>query len=201
MSLIFMMGVDLNPYFKEINPEVFYCGRPVQLVDATWIDFLKEKAKKNSRKRARICLHASPESLLHEMLIVLHKSNYVRPHTHVNRAESFHMVEGMIDVVIFDDKGDIRHRIVLDSKNSLQTHYRLAEPLFHSVLVRSEWAVFYELTTGPFVREAMQYAKWSPPDNEPEKIVTYLQNLKDRLLDVPPSLSEDLLKKYPDIKR
>ena len=41
------------------------------------------------------------------MFIVLSKETYIRPHKHVNRIESLHVVEGKARAVFFDEIGSI----------------------------------------------------------------------------------------------
>lgn len=36
------------------------------------------------------------------MLIVMAKGSYIRPHKHKNKSESFHIIEGLLDVIVFD---------------------------------------------------------------------------------------------------
>ena len=59
------------------------------------------------RSRIRLCAHPDVNDTLHEMLIVHEKGTYVRPHKHLNKTESVHIIEGSVDVVIFDDDGNI----------------------------------------------------------------------------------------------
>ena len=87
------------------NPEVYYSD--VTADDAT-IAELKRIAAGNPRLRSRLCTHPDPSSGLHEMLIVHHREAYVRPHKHLGKPESFHVIEGTAQVVIFEDDGRIR---------------------------------------------------------------------------------------------
>lgn len=174
----------LNPSsIIEVNPEVFYCKEALQRVDRSWIFFLKEKASQNRRKRARICLHKDPKDSLHEMLIALHRSNYVRPHKHLGRSESFHLVEGEMDVIVFDDSGRICHYVPLGvplGEEDSFFSYRLSEARFHTVLVRSQWVIFYEVTSGPFDKGTTLFPDWAPAE-ESEASAVYLNELEEDL--------------------
>ena len=70
-------------------------------------NFGAAKALGNTRERVRLCTHQSVEDAVHEMLIVHIKGTYIRPHKHPNKSESFHIIEGNLDVVVFDDAGDL----------------------------------------------------------------------------------------------
>ena len=75
------------------------------------IQELKESCLETNSKSTRICLHNSVEDNLHEMLIVLPRHLYVRPHRHIGKSESFHIIEGELDVFIFDNDGNVVRRI------------------------------------------------------------------------------------------
>ena len=58
--------------------------------DARHLIGLAERAEK---RRSRICAHPTETDRLHEMLVVLDRSSYVRPHKHVGKVESYQIVE------------------------------------------------------------------------------------------------------------
>ena len=47
-------------------------------------------------------------------------------------------------------------------------YYRINDPVYHCMLIRSPYVLFYEATLGPFVREDTQFATWSPEENSPD---------------------------------
>src|SRR3989338_2027561 len=93
---------------KRINDEVYYNEDEILRVTSADIQFLKAKAMENPRRRCRLCAHRTPDDALHEMLIVHTSATYVRPHKHPLKNESFHVIEGLMSVVIFDEEGRIR---------------------------------------------------------------------------------------------
>src|SRR5689334_9781804 len=99
------------------------------------VETLKQQSLLAPRQVMRICLHSSPKAALHEMLIVHQQSAYVRPHKHLNKSESFHVIEGELDVFIFDDNGQVIKRLSMGEYRSNKLFcYRLSVPLFHTVL-------------------------------------------------------------------
>lgn len=146
---------------KEINQEVFYTENSITKVDSSVIDFLKVKAGENPRKRARLCSHLTTDDALHEMIIVHAKDAYVRPHKHIGKSESFHVIEGELKVLIFDQAGKVIETIEMGDLLSGKTfYYRLSEPLFHTVVPLSDFVVFHEVTKGPFRSEDCVFAEW-----------------------------------------
>ena len=152
---------------RKANDEVFYADEPIVRVGSPEIEFLKERAEQNERKRARLCAHTCTDDKLHEMVIVLKKEAYIRPHKHLNKTESFHIIEGMVDVVIFDEDGRIVDVVEMgDYSTARNLYYRLSDPYYHTVLIRSDFLVFHETTDGPFDRSKSIFAPWAPEETD-----------------------------------
>ena len=163
---------------KKFNDEVFYSGDSIVKVRRNDINQLKQFARQTPRKRSRLCAHEDIDSFVHEMLIVHEKDIYIRPHMHKGKSESFHVIEGEAEIIIFSDDGAILDSIEMsDYSGGKVFYYRLSEPLFHTVIIKSEVFVFHETINGPFRREDMIFAEWSPPENEVGAIRSFLINL------------------------
>lgn len=139
---------------------------------------LKESARISSLKRARICLHRSEEEVVQEMILCVYRDSYVRPHRHNGKSESFHLIEGDLSVLLFDDQGNIFRRVELGAsggnKNLL---YRLSVNAWHTILPRTDFVIFHEVTNGPFVRSETEYAKWSPHESEIDEVERYMKKI------------------------
>jgi len=149
-------------------------------IDSDAIDLLKRAADASPMKRARICLHKSSEETVHEMLIVLSQGGYIRPHRHLNKAESFHLIEGEASILIFDDDGNVTHQTALSKKLGAPFLYRIDQPVYHTQIVHSAYLVFYEVTRGPWLPHETEYAPWSPSD-DPLEIKMFQQKLSEAL--------------------
>jgi len=148
---------------RVCNAEVYFSEEAVLRVDGAAIEALKAAALANPSGKARLCAHHGPEESLHEMIIVHGARTYVRPHKHLGRTESFHIIEGNCDVLLFDDGGAIVEVVEMGPFGSGRVgYYRLADPCFHALLVRSEQVVFHETTQGPFRPEDAAFAAWAP---------------------------------------
>jgi cupin fold WbuC family metalloprotein len=164
------------------SAEVRYATDAIIVVDAADVAGLKRAAEGNTRRRIRLCAHYSTDDRVHEMVIVHARDTYVRPHKHVGKSESFHVVEGDVDVVVFDDNGGVIEVIRMGVFASGRPfYYRIAEPLFHTLLIRSEILVFHETTSGPFRRADTVFAPWAPEDGDAAAAATYLADLEARL--------------------
>jgi cupin fold WbuC family metalloprotein len=156
---------------------VFQHQEAVIGVGKEWIDRLKASACSEPLRRARLNLHHSDNDAVHEMLIALCRDSLVPPHRHSGKSESFHVVEGEVLVVIFDDHGSVIRRLHLGPVGSGRDFmYRQARPVWHTVIPLSEIVVVHETTKGPFVKSDSELAPWAPRDGE--ELRSYLERLK-----------------------
>lgn len=143
--------------------EVFYNKDDVASVGEDWIQFLKRRAQQSPMRRSRLCLHRSPADVVQEMIIVMCKDVLFRPHRHRAKTESFHMIEGLLDVVLFSDDGLPEQSIRMAPLGAGITFcYRLCVPQFHAVLPLSDFVIMHETTTGPWVQDGAEFAPWAP---------------------------------------
>jgi cupin fold WbuC family metalloprotein len=177
-----MSSSDTLLHARAESAEVLYAADAIVTVDRTAIEALKRAALANPRHRIRLCAHRGVADHLHEMLIVHTRDTYVRPHRHLEKCESFHVIEGDVDVVIFDEHGAVTGVIGMGSiQSGRRFFYRIADPLYHTLLVRSDVLVFHETTLGPFRREQTVFAPWAPEDGDGPAVRQYLAELEGRL--------------------
>src|SRR5262249_39994375 len=159
---------------------VFYNTDDIAEVSPDWYEKLKLNALGAKRKRSRLCLHHSADDVLHEMIIVFHRDTVIRPHRHRAKTESYHIIFGELDIVLFDENGCPTRVISMGDLASGKTLvYRMNSPVWHSVIIRSEYAAIHEVTNGPFRAEESEFAPWSPA--EPAKLRAFLTKSVDRL--------------------
>lgn len=156
-------------HFRKVNDEVLYAQNDIVCVHQADIEELKLLADGNLRKRIRLCAHLDESDNLHEMLIVLGKDNYIRPHRHPGKSESFHVIEGAADVILFDEDGNRLRCVKLGTPGSgLCSYFRMGRFVFHTLIVLSDFFVFLETTNGPFVPTGTQFADWAPEESDIE---------------------------------
>jgi cupin fold WbuC family metalloprotein len=165
--------------YSKFNDEVFFSTDPVTQIRKENIGFLKQVSDGTQRKRSRLCAHKDISSSLHEMFIVHKKNIYVRPHKHLGKSESFHLIEGEVTLILYEDNGDIRTVVDMGSYESGKCfYYRVDEPVFHSILIQSDYIVFHEATLGPFVREDTVYADWAPEESNTTGVGKFLKTIQ-----------------------
>ena len=154
---------------RQESSEVLY---PVEdVVSCGEVDWsqLKDLARDNPRQRIRLCMHRNPEDSLQEMLIVHTKDTYVRPHKHEGRVESFSVLEGLVDVILFEENGAVQQVIRMGPPSSGERYFlRMNRPVYHSLVIHSDFLIFHEATTGPFAREQTVFPAWAGAGNDAE---------------------------------
>jgi glucose-6-phosphate isomerase len=156
----------------------FFADEDVIEVAGERLAWLKEQARHAALGRARICLHRNLDEQIQEMVIAFLRDSYVRPHRHVGTRESFHIIEGLLSVVFFDDEGNVTRRLNMGPVGSGRPFlYRLSADLWHTVLPESDEVVIHETTLGPFRRDRTEYPAWAPEDGDPSGITQFAARL------------------------
>lgn len=167
--------------WKKITEEVFYAEKRLVVVNRQNVEFLKKQALGNQRQRSRLCAHNHTEDITQEMIIILGKGNYVHPHKHLDKSESFHIIEGSADLIFFDEEGQVTDVVELgDYASGNMFYYRIAESLYHSVIVTSDIFVFHETTEGPYIqshRTDTVFASWAPKESDAQAVKLYMDSL------------------------
>ena len=128
------------------NSEIFLLSNSI-------LDKLKKLAQNHPYKRARFCLHESLDNKVHEMIIVAHRDGVMEPHRHPSsKPESYHVIEGKLKVLIFNKDGSEKETFVL-SHDSHPKMYRIQGGVWHQPIPLTEWVVYHEVATGPFIKE------------------------------------------------
>ena len=85
-------------------------------------------------------------------------------------------------MVVFDDNGRIEKLMELGDYASGRTfYYRMTEPSFHTLIIRSDVLVFHETTDGPFDRKDTLFASWAPEDGDADGVGRYLTDLEEKI--------------------
>jgi cupin fold WbuC family metalloprotein len=155
--------------------EVFRQRDPIVEIGPDWLSRLKTAAIESPLGRSRVCVHVDDAAAVQEMILAMRQDVLFRPHRHLNKTESFHMIEGALDIVIFDEGGRPFRGVQLAAIGGGKSfYYRLNEAHYHAILPRTPLVVFHETTTGPFSKNDAQFADWAP--QEPPELRAFLEN-------------------------
>src|SRR5205807_9510175 len=103
---------------------------------------------------------------------------YVTPHRHLDKSESFTILEGTALVLLFGEDGALRQIEQMGAPPSGRPFfYRMPPRQFHSLAIESELVVFLESAKGPFRADAMENAAWAPGPSDVENGKRYIAAL------------------------
>lgn len=168
---------------RTVTPEVYQAEGQVVWATQENIQFLKKRAAENPRGRARLCAHPNSEDRTHEMLVALRNDNWLQPHYHTGMVESFHCVDGRMLVILFKEDGSVLETVHMgDYKSGRPFYYRQTTPLYHTLIVLTDFVVFQEVTQGPFRKGNTVLAPWAPAEGADGKLRAYIEDLRKRYL-------------------
>lgn len=183
---IYNSSILENKKFEKNNEEVYYVKDKLVKLEKDDIQLFKKKAICNLRERCRVCTHKDIDDTVHEMLIVHKKNTYIRPHKHLLKPESVHILEGFATAIIFDDKGKVIDVVEMgDYHSGKKFYYRLNNSHYHTLLINSDFIVFHEVTRGPFQKSETLFAPWSPEENDEIKIKEFIKELEEKINKTP----------------
>jgi cupin fold WbuC family metalloprotein len=166
---------------RKLSDEVAIADDEIVEARQSDIEILKQQLRHSTLGRTRICTHKQSSDKLHEMLIAIDNRSYIRPHKHLNKSESFHIIQGEVDVVFFHDDGSLSKVIQMGDFASGKTfYYRLADALFHTLLIQTDMVVFHETTNGPFNKGDAVFAEWSPEETNKKEVEAFMRALSER---------------------
>lgn len=139
---------------------LFLNSRDIIKIKEKDLDKLERVAAKAPLRRARYCLHNSHNDTVQEMVIAFCKDSSVPVHRHRNKSESFHVIRGELEVVFYDDDGNIIKKIKMGTLGSgLPFLYRLSNDAWHTVRPLTEYVIVHETASGPFNKEEDEILK------------------------------------------
>ena len=170
--------MDFLTQYKK-NSEVYHSKESFFSLSKKDVNELINLAKNTTRGRVRYCSHSSDQESLHEMFIVHPKGAYVRPHKHIDKIESMLVIDGEVDYVMFDNDGNVDNVVKMGNYESKKSFYQtIRKDKFHTLVIKSEWLVFLEITNGPFDKENTVYAEWSPKESDTLSVEVFLNKIK-----------------------
>jgi glucose-6-phosphate isomerase len=157
------------------NGNAIFSDKDLCIISKEEITDLKEKAKKSDNQRYRICLHKDHSDQIQEMIIAATTESYCRPHSHPDGVtESYHIYEGELLVLFFDENGSITNKVILNKDKPI---LRMNSSMIHMPISLTPTSVYHETILGPFIKDQnVQYASWAPCESS--------SNFEDFLLEM-----------------
>ena len=153
----------------------------VRLITQSLFDEVADRASASPRLRMNYNFHSGPTDNPHRFLNVLLRGTYIQPHRHAYppKPETFLVLEGAADVIVFDNKGSIetRHHLGTESPDGRLWGIDIPAGIWHTILARSERAICFEVKPGPWEPASdKEFADWAPAEGDPA-VAEYVRHL------------------------
>ena len=139
----------------ETMPGVFHATAWGQPLEENLLDLLIERAKLNSNRKARLCLHPTSDEILQVTYLAFSSPYSDKVHKHPHRPEVVVPILGIARHSTFDQEGRILRSQVLDGNNPVANSTQ--KDSWHALEVLSESFVMIEIGIGPFVPTSTVY--------------------------------------------
>ena len=140
----------------------FYFIKKLEFSEKLIIRFLLDYSSKN-RVDARVCLHSERKDKLQDMVLIQHSKNFYPPHKHANRYDTYHILRGILGVIIFNNYGQITSVYKLNKG----TLYKTPKNKYHLTLPLTNKVIYHEYRSGTFNRRTnCIFPKWAPKDHQ-----------------------------------
>jgi len=140
----------------------------VQIIDEDLFNQVAGRARATPRRRMNHNFHAAAEDNPHRFLNVLLRGTYIRPHRHLHppKSEAFLVLEGVAEVIVFTQQGEISARYRLGGGKVWGVD--LAPGVWHTVVALTDRVVCYEVKPGPWEPATdKEFADWAPLESDP----------------------------------
>jgi cupin fold WbuC family metalloprotein len=151
---------------------------PIKLIDCNILDETSARAKQSPRLRMNYNIHDTTTDPVNRLLNAMEPGTYIRPHRHTQppKSESTVLLRGALDVLIFDDDGNIVRREWL-SVTAGRYAIDIPPGIWHGLIVLEPDTVVYEIKTGPYDPvPPVDIAPWSPDPDDCEAVRAWLDS-------------------------
>ena len=89
------------------------------------------------------------------------------------------VIDGEVDYIMFNNEGRVDNVVKMGNFESKKPFYQtIRKDKFHTLIIKSEWLVFLEITNGPFDKDNIVYAEWSPKESNTLSVEVFLNKIK-----------------------
>jgi len=176
ISKISLIDYDSTKLRKDGSAKTisFFCKKRPVKIDSDVVTELRDISEQNKGANVRICLHDSPLSKHHDMVILERKSKYYRPHKHKDKGEAFHIIDGKMAIFVFDYNGNVIDSVIL-LKGDI---YRIEAGQYHSVMPVTDVVIYHENKPGPFLGDDDSvFPDWAPNGANDDEVFQYMSAL------------------------
>jgi len=141
---------------------------------------LSSKAQASDRLRTNLNIHESPDAAVQRLFLAFEPDTYIRPHRHPqpNKWELFIVLEGELELLLFNDAGEVTERIPLSAAATRVVE--MPPNTWHSYISKKPGTLALEVKEGPYLPSPeADFLPMAPAENT-EQVPAYLQWMKNQ---------------------
>lgn len=150
------MKSDSLRRFNQSQAGVFHTTHWGQSIPDDFLKDLMYKAEQSPNRKARLCLHPSPEDITQVTFLALTRPYEDRLHKHPHKPELMIPFLGKAELTLYYEDTSKNQVILLDAERS--TPVSIEAGVLHSLRVLTPSFVFVEIGNGPFKPDSTVYA-------------------------------------------
>jgi cupin fold WbuC family metalloprotein len=138
----------------------------MKIINRQLLDDLTASAQESPRLRKNWNIHPHDEFPAHRLLNAMEPSSYIRPHRHLDplKDETFMIVRGKLGILVFDDAGTVKEKVLLDAEGE-SIGADIPAGLFHTAVSLESGTIFFEAKAGPYTPlQDGEKPSWAPED-------------------------------------
>ena len=141
----------------------------VKIINNKNLHDLTDTAKNVVRLRAHLNVHDSLDASVQRLFIATEPDTYMRPHRHPQKHkwEFFILIEGEIDLLIFDDNGHLIQRTKMSETGTRAVE--IPPNTWHAYVCQKTSTLALEVKEGAYIPTPEEdFAPWSPAEGAAE---------------------------------
>ena len=122
----------------------------MKIINKELLDEITRQAKESPRLRMNYNLHDNLDAKAQKLLNALEPGTILPIHRHPNTTETYLLLRGELNVILYNDKKEVLETMHLDTANG---NYGLDIPAgqWHSIEVLESGTVILEVKDGPYI--------------------------------------------------
>jgi cupin fold WbuC family metalloprotein len=138
----------------------------MKIINRQLLDELTASAQESPRLRKNWNIHPHDGFPAHRLLNAMEPDSYIRPHRHLDpsKDETFMIVRGKLGILILDDDGAVKEKVLLDTEGE-SIGVDIPAGQFHTAVSFESGTIFFEAKAGPYIPlQDVEKPSWAPED-------------------------------------
>jgi len=143
----------------------------VKIISNKKLHELTDTARDVERLRSHLNVHDSLDASVQRLFIATEPDTYMRPHRHPqsHKWEFFILIEGEIDLLIFNDEGQLIQRTKMSEADTRAVE--IPPNTWHAYVCQKSSTLALEVKQGAYIQTPEEdFAPWSPAEGAKEAV-------------------------------